>query len=237
DFQPSGALWDTLQSLQPYDLVLLSCDGQSDNTSDKNDGALQAMFDYANMGGRIFASHYQNVWFKKGPDPFPQIANFVAKSGDHVGPLSASIVTTFPKGQAMADWAQAAGALDANGQVDIINGERTVAQENTMYAQRWLASDDPATVQYISANTPFGATDDKQCGRVVFSDLHVSAGRLPADNPPAGDDFSTPSTPFPEGCVSSGFTPQEKVLAFMLFDLSACVVPDNVAPTPPPIIR
>ena len=69
-----------------------------------------------------------------------------------------------------------------------------------------------------------------------MSDLHVSPGRLPSDGDP-GDDFSAVNTGFPDGCVTSGFSPQEKLLAFMLFDISACIVPDNQAPVAPPIIR
>jgi hypothetical protein len=239
-FPPSGALWANLESLQPYDLVLLSCDGQSEgptNLSDKPLEARQAMFDYANMGGRLFASHFQEVWFKAGPDPFPKIAQF-ANASTHFDQLSAQIVSNFPKGAAMQDWATAVGASPTPGQIDIVGAERTIVQENTAYAQRWLASDDPSSVQYISANTPFGASDDQQCGRVVLSDIHVSPGRFPDPTTgDPGDDFSTPGTPFPEGCVTTSFSPQEKVLAFMLFDISNGVVPDSQAPSPPPVIH
>jgi hypothetical protein len=111
-----------------------------------------------------------------------------------------------------------------------VGGAHTILAENTDYAQRWLETTDPASVQYISANTPLGASDDEQCGRVVLSDLHVSPGF------PDGD-FSDPQTEFPDGCVTDTLSPQEAVLAFMLFDLSACIVPDNQAPVAPPVIR
>ena len=38
----------------------------------------------------------------------------------------------------------------------------------------------------------------------------------------------------PTDCVARDLSPQEKALEFMLFDLSACIVPNNVAPKPPP---
>jgi hypothetical protein len=105
-------------------------------------------------------------------------------------------------------------------------------RENPAYAQRWIATDAPKeSVQYISANMPLGVSDAEQCGRAVLSDIHVSEGRQ-------GDDISdvSPDFDFPNGCVTSEFTAQEAVLAFMLFDLSACIVPDNVAPVAPPTI-
>ncbi len=69
---------------------------------------------------------------------------------------------------------------------------------------------------YLSATTPIpgGA-----CGRVVFSDLHVSSG---GDMAGAGTDL--PAMPFPSGCVTTDLSPQEKVLEFMLFDIASCVI-------------
>jgi hypothetical protein len=42
--------------------------------------------------------------------------------------------------------------------------------------------------------------------------MHVSAGST-----------SKAGTPFPGGCSAAELTPQEKALAFILFDISSCV--------------
>jgi hypothetical protein len=76
-------------------------------------------------------------------------------------------------------------------------------------------------IEYFSINAPIGLPPEMQCGRMVFSDIHVSAG--------AG----SPSSPFPSACSNTPLTEQEKVLLFMLFDLSACVIPDDDPPCPP----
>jgi hypothetical protein len=61
---------------------------------------------------------------------------------------------------------------------------------------------------------------------MVFSDLHVASG--------TGD---SGKVSYPAGCVSEDLSPQEKALAFMLFDLSSCVQPETAEVTVPPIIR
>jgi hypothetical protein len=87
---------------------------------------------------------------------------------------------------------------------------------------------DPA-VEYLTINTPVeDAVGDAgaQCGRMVYTDLHVSAGPT--------SDSSHDDTPFPGGCVTTGLSPQEKALEFMLFDLASCVQQESVPPMPPP---
>ncbi|MFI5302671.1 MAG: hypothetical protein ACHREM_31670, partial [Polyangiales bacterium] len=93
----------------------------------------------------------------------------------------------------------------------------------------WIVdSSPPGETEYFSFNTPTNAAIGdagvpNYCGRVVFSDLHVGAA--------SNDD---PSKPIPAECATGTLSPQEAALEFMLFDLSSCVVPDNVTPVPPP---
>jgi hypothetical protein len=95
-----------------------------------------------------------------------------------------------------------------------------------MVASEWLTVADPGAVQYMSFNTPIGAADDKICGREVFTDLHVASvdiTSLPALN----------AKGFPASCELRDLSAQEKVVAFMLFDLSACVQSEKDPVRPP----
>jgi hypothetical protein len=227
----SSALWNTSQSLMGYDIVLLSCEGGE--TANMNQ---QALHDYASAGGRVFASHFHYSWFNSGPYAAENLATWTP-GANSIGNINGNIVTTlangqvFPKGQALQQWLGNVGAL-TNGELPIQQAKDNakVSATNTP-SQPWIIADqqaqDPGTTQYFSFNTPTNAAPSNgdtnaQCGRVVYSDLHVGAA--------SGDKPGT----VPTECAVANLSPQEKALEFMLFDLSSCVTPDNAPPPPPP---
>jgi hypothetical protein len=221
-FTPAPTFWSNLNTLKGYDIVLLSCEGKDTAmTTNKSAAALQAMQDYTTAGGRVFASHWHNYWLEKGPAPFPNVALFQHQP-DLPNPFTASIDMTFPKGQALAEWLVAVGSSAGLGQLVITEGKHTVNRPVDGISQRWVYASSPVSTQYLSLNTPVGIPEDKQCGRIVFSDIHVSSL-----------DKSLPNLGYPEGCTTTSMSDQEKALEFMLFDLSACVIPDTKPPMPP----
>jgi hypothetical protein len=237
----TAGLWTSVDQLLPYDIVLLSCEGQE--TLGMNQ---QALHDYANAGGRVFASHYHYSWFNTGPFGTGNLAvwrrgqNSPMDGGDpptndNLDEVNGSIVTQlptgepFPKGQALLDWLTNVGALQ-NGALPIEDSRFNAIVDGThMDSQSWITapgSEGMTATQYFSFNTPIGGKTEADgppyCGRVVFSDLHVGAA--------SGDD---PMQAVPNGCTDRELSPQEAALEFMLFDLSSCVTPDDVPPKPP----
>jgi hypothetical protein len=164
----------------------------------------------------VFASHWHNVWIEQGAGPWPQAVtfNFLSDLND----ITAFIDTTFDRGLSLAEWLLNVGGSTILGEIDLTATQHTVEAVDPALAQRWIYQDvtdnGVPSVQYLSFTTPLEVTEDMRCGRVVFSDIHVSSG-----------DVSSPGDPFPEGCTTTSLSPQEKVLAFMLFDIASCIGP------------
>jgi hypothetical protein len=242
-------LWNRDASMTPYDVVLLSCEGNE--TSFLNDAGRLVLSDYANNGGRVFASHYHYSWFTPS-GPFstltPPLATWQTATVGYVGtPTSAynaDIVTTlpngmpFPEGVAMKQWLQNVGAL-TNGLLPIYYSRHNadVTAANT-HSQSWVSLDPstpaPNATQYFSFDTPVGLNASEQCGRIVYSDLHVSGGAGSEADPTVQPDYPGFSSGgiVPDGCASHDLTAQEKALEFMIFDLSSCLTPVGVTPVP-----
>lgn len=210
-FPNATTLWGTLDSLKKYDVVTLSCEGQQyPNT--KSTAARQAMLDYINLGGRVFASHYHNIWITGGPAPLPTVLTY--NDRPDIGSTTADVITTFNKGADLADWLLNVGASSVRGKLPLNAAQNTVQSVNANIARAWLTVPSQNNIQYLSFDTPIGTPAAQQCGRMVLSDIHVSSG-----------DVSGPTKPFPSGCTTTSLSPQEKALIFFLFDLSNCLAP------------
>ena len=216
---PSGPnLWDDPAKLKNYDLIMMNCEGGT-NSGNKSAGARQNIVDYAGIGGRLFLSHWQNVWIEDGAAPFPTAANFNHKA-DLASPFTAKLETNFPKGMALAEWLVNVGGSLVLGEISIKAGQNTVESVNPEVSTRWIYGENPTSVQYFTFNAPIDAAEDAQCGRVVDTDIHVSSG-------------DSAGKAFPSGCTTKDLSPQEKALIFMLFELSSCIIPDDEPPVIP----
>jgi hypothetical protein len=214
-FTAAPAFWSNLDHLKPYDVVFLSCEG-GQRPSEKPTEALKAMHDFADLGGRIFASHWHNYWIQAGPAPWPDTMTFNFQPD--LDDVTADINQSFDGGAALAQWLVAVGGSTTLGKIALTATQHTLTTVNPDLADTWIHLDQTAngtpSVQYASFTTPLTVDPGERCGKVVFSDMHVASG-----------DVSSTGIPFPEGCTSDGLSPQEKALAFMVFDLAACIGP------------
>ncbi len=220
-----GELWNDTAKMSKYDMVMLSCECSENNDNKGGEvmggvqppGARQAMWDYANAGGKIFATHYHYTWFKNSPQQdWQQVANWNASGG---GSGAYDVDQTFPKGASFADWLVNVNASPTKGTIQLTDVTNSLSNINAP-AQSWIKKGDNA-VRYFSFNAPTAAAPEDQCGRAVYSDLHLMG-------------ISAGGASFPSGCPApGGLSAQQKALEFMFFDLSGCVQADDTPPTPP----
>jgi hypothetical protein len=210
-----ATLWNN--GWENYDIVMLSCECSTQPTT-KN-GHRVKMRDYLDVGGRVFGTHYHYNWMQgDAPADLQSVATFGSEYFDN-GTVTADIDTSFPKGGALADWMLFVMGSTVHGRLPVTEIRANTASLSAA-AQRWIywnTSGADRTVNF-SFNAPINAPEEEQCGRKVFSDMHVSGT--------AGNAYGS----FPSACNDNALTPQEKVLIFMLFDLSACINPDSQPP-------
>ena len=225
-------------TLDKYDVVLLPCIGGEkfgNNPNATQQGWTQNLIDYTADGGRLFTTHYGYVWMAYAQQPFPSTANWTpdpAQNHNPPDPFTVNVNQSFPKGDAFAHWLQNVGASTTLGQLNV-SQTRHDASGTDGGTTTWLSANNPTnnagySVQHLTFNTPYNPPPlpdgdaGTQCGRVVYSDFHVTASSLVPNAQITGV--------FPHDCAGGPMTAQEKALVFMLFDVSSCVQNDNVAP-------
>jgi len=225
DFADSQTdLWDSVDHLKAYDIVILSCEGEQHPAS-KPQSSMDALEAYADLGGRVFASHWHNIWIGGNKDnsshgipDWQMVGDFNFGGNPSPDNLTATIdEASNPKGQAFATWMLNVSGSTMRGLVPVTDARTTCDSVDLTKGERWVYLDPDtamgeSSVMNFQFTTPQDATLDQRCGKVVFSDMHVSA-----------DSDSDPGTPYPGDCATDGLTPQEKALAFMFFDLASCI--------------
>lgn len=224
--------------------------------------AFASHFHYAWFSGPLASSQSYTAnpdWGPKGS----YLADFSPSAATNYGPIGGVVDQTlnlngmpFPKGQVLQQWLTLVGALAttvtkgvAVGDVPIFDPRyNSVVTATHKPSQPWITSDGSGSgtpimsgqTMYFSFDTPVNLNPPSMgpdptggptyCGRAVFSDLHVGGNYTTKDKPPApGGCSAGPTT----GTQTVALSEQEKVLEFMLFDLSSCVVPDTIVPPPP----
>jgi hypothetical protein len=220
------ALWGNLNELKKYDIVFNSCECYVPDRN-RQGPAYANMKAYLDGGGRFFGTHYHYNWFAPptGPADFQSQAPWLQSTGYNSPPFD--IDTSFPRGKAFADWLAALnnpavspsyGKIAVTDTRNDVPGFQTSQYKNTT---RWITSNNQTL--YLSFNTPTNQPPMNQCGRAVFSDVHLS-----------GDDFLT-SAQFPNRCAGiTGYDGNEIGLEYLFFDLSSCVQDDSQPPVIPP---
>ncbi len=213
-----SVLMSSASTMNGYDVVMFPCQGGPTNQATPT-GATN-LLNYANSGGRVFATHYSYAWLNPAPPYnalFPPVANWVNDSTLNNGP--ATINTGFTDGATLAQWLQNAGASTSFGQIQL-SVLRNDISSVVPPTQSWATLNSNSDIMQMTFNTPVGAPAANQCGRVLFNEYHVF-------------NASSGSAVFPAECSAGTTTTtpaQANMLEYALFDLSSFVTP-VVVPT------
>jgi hypothetical protein len=247
----SCPLWASKGSFEKYDIVLLACEGDTfdadaamadggtglgGNTTNVTPTGKQALHDWLDEGGKVFATHFHYTWFMNGPADFKAVAQWKGYSLGLGTCTGCQIDQSFQGGKDFYKWLQVAGALNGTG-INLNGVADSVGSVTAGTTDRWIygqsqnigvnagGADD---TKYLSFNTPIGGIPieagpemggKQYCGKAVFTDLHAGGA-------PSGD--------LPGSCKAMDLSPQEKALEYLFFDLSACVRDESKPPPNPP---
>lgn len=216
--------------IDEYDVAIFGCEGGA-NEHNSDDLILR---NFANAGGRVLASHFSYTYLHDTAQ-FQDSATWGGPANNNGANTTGIVDTSSPKGQAFNTWLGNVGAqhpMYGSGYISI-DEPRSYVKSASSAGERFIYTDSAyryqpgnvqlsqqSAVQQYAFNTPYGASDANICGRVLYSAFHVAGA--------SGNDTQI----FPAHCSSGPLTPQEKVLEFMIFDLSACV--SSGAPPQPP---
>ncbi|HUS31587.1 MAG TPA: carboxypeptidase-like regulatory domain-containing protein [Kofleriaceae bacterium] len=216
---PATALWGDVNKMKNYDMMLFSCEC-GPYPENKSQPMMDNLKAYADMGGRVFLSHYHSVWIsgeKSVPTHAPAVWPTVASCNIDEYQSGTGVIDQVnnPKGSAFAQWMTNVQGSTTPGTVEINDSRQSCTSVDNTKAERWVymkigGTDYPQDFQFT---TPQEVAKEARCGKVVFSDMHVASGS------------TSSSTGFPSGCGAGAMSPQEKALAFMLFDIATCVGP------------
>ena len=85
NFADSMTLWNSFDVLKTYDIVILSCEG-GQYPETKPQTSMDAMKQYADIGGRVFVSHWHNIWIEGstegGGNQAPAVVVGAGRRGD-----------------------------------------------------------------------------------------------------------------------------------------------------------
>ncbi|NVB84645.1 MAG: carboxypeptidase regulatory-like domain-containing protein, partial [Kofleriaceae bacterium] len=184
NFADSKTFWNDVNKLKAYDMVILSCEGGQYSSANKPQDALNAMKDYADLGGRVFLSHWHNIWisgnYKASPgsiaNPNPVIQDWkdiaTWTNGQNFSQKTDVIdETSNPKGPSFATWMVNVMGSTVRGQIPVKDARITSTGINTAKAELWTYELDSHAPQNFQFTTPVNAPADQRCGKVVYSDM------------------------------------------------------------------
>jgi hypothetical protein len=232
------AWWTDSKNLLQYDTIFNACEC---NPYDRGAGAYGAIDVFLRGGGRLFTTHYYGNWFipTTGTADLQSVASWASiqpngwNQNVNGNAEDDTVDQSFPKGQAYAQWLEDNQISTSLGSISLVDLRDDILAPKpagcttgqSCLSTRWIYNTGDQHPRYLSFNTPVGEPVASQCGRAVYSDVHLSGVSDDSVFPAECNDPSIDNPP--------GHSTNEKALEFLFFDLSSCVQNDSQPPPPP----
>jgi hypothetical protein len=138
-FPDASTLWSNPTELKKYDILVFSCEGSQ--CADAKKPYTTNIKAYADAGGRLFLDHLHFYWLRNGVAPWPTTANYIGTGPDLPTPFAVNVDTSFPKGNALADWLVSVEASATRGEITITGGQYSVQAATPPMSQQWIFTD------------------------------------------------------------------------------------------------
>jgi hypothetical protein len=112
------SLMSNASVLNQYDVLMLPDEG---GYYPKSTQELSNLIDYANAGGRVFASHYSYSWMWNNAG-FNNVAQWIGGPGTEAilpDVVQGTVNTSFPEGETLAEWLPLVGATNTPGDIPV----------------------------------------------------------------------------------------------------------------------
>lgn len=225
--QPATTLWGTQATINQYDLVIDACQGAP--PTDKTQAAIDDINTFAAQGGRVMLEHYEDyvLWPTTGTSAWSSTGTQDTNALISGPSTDIAIDLGFPKGSAFAQWAMKVNASTQLGLISTLTDSRDDVLSVTSPSRSWMtgpvtgaASADGGTLDDVYQYSFYAGS--AACGKVAYSDFHVSAG-------------TTAAATFPSECATAGMDAVESELwEFFLLDTLSCTQDDSQPPKVPP---
>jgi hypothetical protein len=234
-------------TLDKYDQVLFPCWGQNPATTPANAKTVNQQNDviaYTGNGGRVFATHFSYSWLYNAAAVFSGTVaswntndpQFNTGTATIVQPSTAADINTFYLWMNALTWNGAtAGSFSVTDPRNDFNAPVTAADnaELWMNASSVNAADAgvkyPLTYTFPVSGTALDGGGTTQCGKVIYSDFHVSLVETASGPSTTADDTNDA---FPAECTPTPMSAQEKALEYLIWDLASCSVTPPVTCQP-----
>lgn len=240
------ALFADAGNMAAYDLIFVNCTAWTFPDVTKYPSFPENIRKYVDGGGRLYATDWAYDAIEQVPAFSPYIDFYGGTSGiepeqqrsaDYDGAAvsnNLSALTASVSSEPLASWLEETQSV-SDGQNVLIQDflpdwalmEATAADQATYPSTTWVHGTASVTGNQEAKDRPLTVTFERgECGRVLYSSYHTRHG---VDGHNAG--------PFPSYCRSStsDILPQERILEYLILELSACEreLKEPLFPQPP----